>query len=191
MQMYTISINMIGVTLLLLLITFSLTENYTYLLASIDAPNVIIDNVHTAPPIIHIGDYFILNATVKNISNDTIDILNFGCKGPIEVLFYNNVEVVPITSGICFNPQQIISLKPGESVMLSAPDFAEDYKASSEGIVDAILQLEYSIQNDNQTTTRALAENRSNYAWLFSKPFVFEILSTLNNSNNNNSNIYS
>jgi hypothetical protein len=117
--------------------------------------------------------------------------LNFGCKGPINVLFYNNVEVIPITSGICFNTQQIISLKPGESVILSAPDFAEDYKASSEGIVDATLQLEYSVQNDNQTTTRALAENRSNYAWLFSKPFVFEILPTLNNSNNNNSNIYS
>jgi hypothetical protein len=178
---------MIGVALLLLLITLSFIENYTYVLASIDAPNIIINSIHTDPSIIHIGDYFILNATVKNISYDTIDILNFGCKGPIRVLFDKNVEVKPITSGICFNPQQIISLNPGQSVILSAPDFAEDYKASSEGIVEATLQLEYSIQIDNQTTTAAIAENRSNYAWVFSKPFVFKILPTLNISYNNSS----
>jgi hypothetical protein len=185
MQMHTIYVNMLEVALLLL-VTFSFIENHTYVLASIAAPDIIIDSIHTDPSIIHIGDYFILNATVKNISNDAINILNFGCKGPIKVLFDKNVEVKPVTAGICFNPQHIISLNPEQSVILSAPDFAEDYKAASEGIVEAILQLEYVKRFDNQTTTTTtIPENKYTYAWVFSKPFVFKILPTLNSSYNN------
>jgi hypothetical protein len=159
--------------LILILITFSSTENDVYTLASIASPNMKIENIHTEPPSVHVGDYFILNATIKNISNDTISVLNFGCKGPIKSLFNENIEVEPATSGICFNPQQIITLSPGESVDSLAPDSTESYKAIHEGIVEAVLQIDYNIQTNNQTS---IAGNGSTYAGFLSEPFTFEVL---------------
>ena len=51
----------------------------------------------------------------------------------------------------------------GQSVILLAHDVIEDYNAPFEGIGRVILQLEYSIQSDNQTTT-SIDENKINYA---------------------------
>jgi hypothetical protein len=162
-----------------ILLVILLLGSNMHLLASLDAPNIIIDDIVTEPSVIHRGDYFILNATVKNISNDTIDILNIGCKGPIDVTFDKNVEVKPVASGICFNQQPILTLKPAESLVLSAPDFAEDYKASVDGIVEATMQLQYIVRIDNENAPSLINGTESNYTWIFSQPFNFTILPQL------------
>jgi hypothetical protein len=120
----------------------SLVEGYAF--AGVDTPKIIIDTIQTNPSAVHIGNYFTINETVRNISNETIDILNFGCKGPIRVLFDNSIEVKAkaIKSGICYNPTQMITLKASESAVLLGPN-TEDYKEPSGGIVEAVLQLEY------------------------------------------------
>jgi hypothetical protein len=162
--------------LFILSFSFLFIGSNIHVLASLAAPNIIIENVITDPPVIYRGDYFILNATVKNISNDTIDILNIGCKGPIHITFDKNVEIKSAASGICFNQQPILTLKPAESLVLSGPDFAEDYKASLEGNVETTVQLEYIVRMDNDTVPTVINGTESNYVWIFSQPFNFTIL---------------
>jgi hypothetical protein len=176
--MYATTVDRIKIVLILLVI-FLLSGSNKHALASLDASNIIIDNIVTEPSVIHRGDYFTLNATVKNISNDTIDILDVGCKGPIHVTFDKNVEVKSVASGICFNQQPILTLKPAESLVLSAPDFAQDYKASLEGNVEATIQLEYIVRIDNETAPTIINGTESNYTWIFSQPFNFTILPPL------------
>ena len=184
--MCAITLDRIKIVLILLVI-FLLSGGNIHALASLDAPNIIMDNIVTEPSVIHRGDYFILNATVKNISNDTIDILNIGCKGPIDVTFDKNVEVRSGASGICFNQQPILTLKPAESLVLSAPDFAEDYKASLEGNVEATMQLQYIVRIDSETAPTIINGTESNYVWIFSQPFNFTILPRLVPDHNNGS----
>jgi hypothetical protein len=174
MYMHTIFVNIIELVLLLLII-FPFIEKQTHVLAGVDAPNIIVDNIQTDPHIVRVGDYFILNATVKNISNNTVDILNFGCDGPIKVIFDKNVEVKSITSGICFNPEQTIALNPGKATILSAPGGIEDYKAISEGTVKATLQLDYIMRIGNLTAPLTIHSNESTYVLFLSKPFAFKI----------------
>jgi hypothetical protein len=162
--------------ILVLSVVLLLSGSNIHAIASLDAPNILILNIITEPSVIHRDNYFILNATIKNISNDTIDILNVGCKGPIDVTFDKNVEVKSVASGICFNQQPILTLNPGESLVLSAPDFAEDYKASLEGNVEATMQLEYIVRIDNETAPTIINSTESVYTWTFSQPFNFTIL---------------
>jgi hypothetical protein len=171
-----------AISSLFILITFSLIENPVYALASVAAPNMIIENIRTEPSPVHVGDYFILNATIKNISNNTISILNFGCKDPIKSLFDANIEVTQAASGVCFNPQQIITLRPGQLVDLLSPD-TESYKAIHKGIVKAVLQIDYSMQTDNQTTFSI--SGNGTFAGFLSKPFTFEVLATPNYNSTN------
>jgi hypothetical protein len=184
--MYATTVDRIKIVLILSVI-FLFSRNNIDALASLDAPHIVIDNIVTEPSVIHRDDYFILNATVKNISNNTIDILDVGCKGPINVIFDRNVEVKPVASGICFNQQLIHTLKPAESLVLSAPDFAEDYKASLEGIVEATMQLEYIVRIDDGTAAGIINGTESTYTWIFSQPFNFTILPRLLPNYNNSS----
>ena len=153
-------------------VILSLVEGHTF--GGVDIQKIMVDTILTNPSIIRTGDYFTINATVRNISNDTIDILNFGCKGPMRLLFDNTIEVKAISSGICSNPNYIITLKPGESAVLLGPN-TELYKGTTEGTVDATMQLEYGKEIDNQTITRAMVENKSSYTWFLTNPFKFEI----------------
>jgi hypothetical protein len=164
---------------IILLTIFLLGASNKHALSSLGAPNIIVHDIVTEPSYIHRGDYFILNATIKNISNQTIDILNLGCKGPIDVKFDKNVEVKSVASGICLNQQPTITLKPAESLVLSAPDFAEDYVASSEGNVEATMQLQYIVRIDNETAPTIINGTESNYTWIFSQSFNFTILPPL------------
>ncbi len=154
------------------LVIVSLVEGYAF--GGIDFRNIIIDSILTNPSLIHAGDYFTLNATVRNNSNDTIDILNFGCNGPMRLLFDKSIEVKAISSGICYNPKHVITLRPGESTVLSGPD-TELYRGITEGIVDATVQLEYGKEIDNQIITSAIVENKSSYMRFLSEPFKFNI----------------
>jgi len=105
-----------------------------------------LQNIHTNPPNIHVGDSFQINATVVNNSPDTIHFIG-GCQSPLSATFENNVNVGhAISCFAIFNA----SLKPGESMTIVGPSSGILYTAISSGIINANITFSYQTGNRSE-----------------------------------------
>jgi hypothetical protein len=154
---------------------FLLKTNESNISATIIKPLVIINNVTTIPDVLHVGDLFDLNVTISNLYPYNVQILSFGCKGPINLIFDNLVEVNSTGSGMCTNFEPIINLKSNETKTLLAPDIVSYYKTIKPGIINGEIQLEYYKHQDdlNELDIQNISKK---YTSFISHPFSFQVM---------------
>jgi hypothetical protein len=120
------------------ILVFLLLDTYKHpISAGIYKPLVVVNNITTVPDPLHVGDSFDLNMTISNLHSYDIQVLSFGCKGPVNIIFDDFVKVNSTGSGMCTNFEPIINIKPNESRILLSPDVTLYYKTTKPGIVMA------------------------------------------------------
>jgi hypothetical protein len=151
---------------------FLFLQTINYVHGGIDAPNIIIDKIYVKPNNVSVGNFFNINATIENISPYTIEVLTYGCKSPLKVIFNNNVMTIPVDSAICSNIKSPIKIEPNSSTTLSSSSGVEKYFAVNSGKTNTTLEVEYKIYKDVKNKD----ENKPTiYTWFKSTQFVFDI----------------
>ena len=138
---------------------------------------VIVNNVTSIPDVLHAGDSFDLNVTISNLYPYNIQLLSFGCKGPINIIFDNLTEVYSTGSGLCTNLEPLINLKPNETKTLLTPDLTLYYKTINPGNITGKIQIEYYKNQDQYDINELDIQNISKkYTTFLSHPFSFKVL---------------
>jgi hypothetical protein len=113
--------------------------------------DVYLININTVPTVIHKDDIFEINATLINKSHYPIKVWNNGCNGPLIAFFDKNIEYSSFEPKCPFLIKSTFNLAPGENNILIAGDilnpFSAHYKASSTGLTNATLKLEFQYEN--------------------------------------------
>jgi len=142
-QFYTLQIYLIESGFAILIIIFLLSNiNTASINAGVFEPLVQIKNISTIPGMIHIGDAFDLKIEIVNLHQFDVQILSFGCNGPANVFFNNNIKVIPLI-GTCTNTDPVINFIYNETKTLIVPDVSQYFIASQPGIVNGTIQMEY------------------------------------------------
>jgi hypothetical protein len=158
---------------IIIIVFLSLETDGSYVSAGIYEPLIVVKNVSTLPHILHVGDSFDLNVTINNMYPYNIQILSFGCKGFANIIFYNNVKVIPAGSGVCTNFEPVINLKPKETKYLLAPDVTLYYKIAKPGIVKGEIQFDY-YRNQSNVNELDIQNISKKYTSFISHPFSFK-----------------
>jgi hypothetical protein len=129
----------------------------------LSASKILLNNIYTIPSVIHVNDRFFLNATVFNGSPNTIKAVETagGCVNPLKAAFDKNVKNLPGPPGpTC--PTRFPSLKPGQSATLSTSLWRgiDVFLATSAGVVNAKLQLNYQIENQSIIVSKCLTNEK-------------------------------
>jgi hypothetical protein len=118
--------------------------------------NVLV-SIQTEPSVVHVGDNFTIHATLIDYSPFALGVWRNGCAGPLGATFDKNVA---IEKGIRFCAAQIMTptftIKQVSTPLIAGDlsnPFTEHFKASTAGMTNATLLLEYQIKDPENKTT--------------------------------------
>jgi hypothetical protein len=131
---------------------------------STEANGIVLVSMRTEPSVIHVGDNFTIHATLVRYSPYGLEVWMNECAGPLQATFDKNVAVEKGMTGCPPN----IRVRPTITIeQVSTPliagdmfnRFTDHFKATSAGITNATLNLEYQILS---TQNRTIGFNREN-----------------------------
>jgi hypothetical protein len=110
--------------------------------------DILLFNIYTVPEIVHVGDTFIIKATIANDSPNSITFLSDVCnEQQLSVQFTNN-NVIKQFKNPCNALPAIITLNPGENMTLQAPgSHGILYRATAASLTNATLTFYYKTPN--------------------------------------------
>jgi hypothetical protein len=136
---------------------------------------ILLNNVGTVPPIVHVNDTFAINATVFNGSPNVINIrgTNTFCNNPLRATFDKNVQIVhgPLGPACIPLPPNGYALKPNQSLTLSTKPTRGiiAFLANSAGMTTANVQLEYQIKNQSFVLSKCIVNEK-----ILTSPCLFQ-----------------
>lgn len=116
---------------------------------------VLLQNIHTLPANIHVGDNFIIGATVINNSPHAITFICGPCSSPLSAHFDRNVKVENGVS--CYAAAILVTLQPGQSADVTGPTSGVLYKAISSGRTNAVVTFNYDIKIGGSSTAASVS----------------------------------
>jgi hypothetical protein len=107
--------------------------------------DVSIQNIQLVPPVLHVGDTFIVNATLLNNSTHPIFFHNgYACDPPFSVTFDKHV-VIEKNKVTCVTMFVMKKLNPNETAVITSPSMGIVYGAAEAGTTNANLTLKYDV----------------------------------------------
>jgi len=103
--------------------------------------------VHTKPSTVYVGEAFNIEGVVINNSTDTITFPNGTCNSPVSLDFDKNVLIENRGIALCTMPTKEVILKPhGQSGILTTNNSGIVYKATSPGMTNATISLNFGVK---------------------------------------------
>jgi hypothetical protein len=147
----------VSISFILVLTAFFVLYQIQYVKASTghesnNSSNILLFDVHTVPEIVHIGDNFIIVATVVNDSPNSITFLSHVCnEQQLSVEFSNNNNIIKQSKNPCIAFASLITINPGENMTVQAPgNHGIIYSATAPGRADAVLKFYYRLHQRSE-----------------------------------------
>lgn len=151
---------------ILLVVTFSLVVILYTQPAHAD-DGVEIQNLHTDPDFIKVGDMFSINATLVNNNPYPITIVNGICTSPFYTVF--DEHATQPDAGVPCKAMAILqTIGPGEQVSVTSHKPGIVYMAQKEGMANATVTFSYHVQNRTDSNMPGMDK-------IVSKSFQFQI----------------
>ena len=110
---------------------------------------VLLLTTHTQPIVVHVGNFFRIQAMVHNNSTGTISFTAGPCDSTMSAIFNKNVVVKPEVS--CFpgaastSAAHLVKLRPGEKVSIIGTPIGTTYQAVASGPTIASVTFHYQL----------------------------------------------
>jgi hypothetical protein len=114
--------------------------------------NILLFDAHTIPETVHVGDSFLIVATVVNDSPTSITFLSHVCnEQQLSIQFSKNNNIIKQFKNPCIALASLITLNPGESITVQAPgNHGIIYSATAPGRADAVLKFYYRLHQQSE-----------------------------------------
>lgn len=131
---------------------------------STERNGIVLTGMRTEPSDVNVGDNFTIHATLVRYSPYGLEVWGNLCAGPLQATFDKNVAV---EKGITGCPPEVRVRPTFPIVEVSTPlvagdmfnPFTDHFKATSAGITNATLNLEYRIVTSENATTEFNRDN--------------------------------
>jgi hypothetical protein len=146
---------------------------------------IVLVGMQTEPSVVHVGDNFTIHATLVRYSPYGLEIWNNFCAGPLQAKFDKNVKIfdngVSEETGQSSCPANVRVMPTSIITPVSTPVIAGDkfnpstdhFKATSAGITNATLYLEYNVLKGEENQTKTFDRNNAKLISCFEQNKIF------------------
>ncbi|MDQ6668393.1 MAG: hypothetical protein M3Y53_09235 [Thermoproteota archaeon] len=128
--------------------TFVIDNNAIYHDTAFLSGGVLLLTIHTQPIVVHVGNFFRIQAMVLNNSPGTISFAAGPCDSTVSAIFNKNVVVkheVSCFAGTASAATQLVKLRPGEKVSIIGTPIGTTYQAVASGPTIASVTFDYQL----------------------------------------------
>jgi hypothetical protein len=129
--------------------TFVIDNNAIYHDTAFLSGGVLLLAIHTQPIVVHVGNFFRIQAMVLNNSPGTISFAAGPCDSPVSAIFNKNVVVkhdVSCLAGASTSAAtHLVKLRPGEKVSTIGTPIGTTYQAVASGPTIASVTFDYQL----------------------------------------------